>query len=313
MKATPRFVYGLDELNAVKRHAPQWDDVRSLLGGKGANLAEMTRIGMPVPPGFVVTTEACREYLKHDKLPARFWTEVEKNLRALEKRTGKRFGDAKKPLLVSCRSGAKFSMPGMMDTVLNLGLTEEVIHGLAHHTGDARFAWDSARRLVQMFGSVVMGVPDELFEVVLKEARAQQGVNNDADLTASQLETIHGQFKERILQHAGRPFPESPQEQLTLAIEAVFRSWKGKRAIDYRKAAGIADGLGTAVNIVTMVFGNMGPTSATGVATTRNVSTGEKSMEGDFLVNAQGEDVVSGTRETRPIGELAAEFLKVVV
>ncbi len=308
MKTNTRWVYGLHELKQVKRVAPKWDDVKGLLGGKGANLAEMTRLGFPVPPGFTVTTEACRAFLKKDSMPRKFWAEVDAAMRALEVKTGKKFGDPKAPLLVSCRSGAKFSMPGMMDTVLNLGLTPEVTRGLATLTGDARFAWDSARRLVQMFGTVVMDVADEPFEAVLTEARAKRGVKNDADLPAEDLEAITARFKEIVAKEAGRPFPESPEEQLHLAIEAVFRSWKGKRAIDYRKAAGISDDLGTAVNIVTMVFGNLGDGSATGVATTRNVSTGEKVMEGDFLINAQGEDVVAGTRETRPIAELAKEL-----
>ena len=305
MTTTTRWVFGLDELNAVKKLAPKWDDVKGLLGGKGANLAEMTRLELPVPPGFVVTTEACREYLKKDTLPKKFWAEVDASLRALEKKTGKKFGDPKAPLLVACRSGAKFSMPGMMDTVLNLGLTPEVTRGLAELTSDARFAWDSARRLVEMYGGVVMGVPDGPFSEVLAAARAKRGVDNDADLPAEDLEAITAQFKDIVARHAGRPFPESPDEQLKLAIEAVFKSWKGKRAVDYRKAAGIPDDLGTAVNIVTMVFGNMGATSGTGVATTRNVSTGERGLEGDFLMNAQGEDVVAGTRTTRPIAELA--------
>ncbi len=308
MKTSTRWVYGLHELNAVKKVAKEWDAVKGLLGGKGANLAEMTRLGLPVPAGFVVTTEACREFLKRDTLPRRFWAEVESNLRALEVRTGKKFGDPTAPLLVACRSGAKFSMPGMMDTVLNLGLTPDVTRGLAALTGDARFAWDSARRLVQMYGCVVMDVPDEPFEEELTAARAKRGVENDADLPAEDLEALTTRFKEIVGQHAGRPFPESPDEQLKLAIEAVFRSWKGKRAIDYRAAAGIPDDLGTAVNIVTMVFGNLGAGSGTGVATTRNVSTGEKALEGDFLINAQGEDVVAGTRVTKPISELAKEM-----
>jgi pyruvate, orthophosphate dikinase len=310
MKTTPRWVYGLHELNLVKKSVPKWDDVKGLLGGKGANLAEMTRLGFPVPPGFVVTTEACRTYLKKDTLPKKFWDEVQTHLRALELKTGKRFGDPAGPLLVSCRSGAKFSMPGMMDTVLNLGLTPEVTRALATLTGDARFAWDSARRLVQMYGCVVMGVPDAPFEAVLAEARTKYGVDNDAALSAEVLEGITTQFKALVAEHAGRPFPESPDEQLKLAIEAVFRSWKGKRAVDYRKAAGIPDDLGTAVNIVTMVFGNLGEESGTGVATTRNVSTGEAVLEGDFLMNAQGEDVVAGTRATRPIAELATVMPK---
>ena len=303
-----RWVYGLDELPKVQRVARTWDDVTALLGGKGANLAEMTRLGLPVPPGFTITTEACRAYLKQSTVPKTLWVQVEAALQALEKRTGKGFGDPENPLLVACRSGAKFSMPGMMDTVLNLGLTPEVTEGLARLTGDRRFAWDSARRLVQMFATVVMEVPSAPFEAVLKDFRARRSVENDADLPAEDLEAITTRFKAIVLQHAGEPFPEEPLVQLKLATEAVFRSWKGKRACDYRKAVGIPDDLGTAVNIVTMVFGNLGAGSATGVATTRNVSTGENVLEGDYLLNAQGEDVVAGTRATRPISSLSDDL-----
>ncbi len=302
------WVYGLDELPKVQRVAGEWEDVRSLLGGKGANLAEMTRLGLPVPPGFIITTEACREYLHKDAVPKTLWVQVEAALKKLEKRAGKRFGDPKNPLLVACRSGAKFSMPGMMDTVLNIGLTPEVTLGLAKLTDDARFAWDSARRLVQMFGTVVMEVPDGLFEAVLTDFRARRKVENDADLCAEDLEEITLRFKALVREHAGRAFPEEPMEQLRLATEAVFRSWKGKRARDYRQAAGIPDDLGTAVNIVMMVFGNRGAGSATGVATTRNVSTGEKVLEGDYLLNAQGEDVVAGTRSTKPLSQLRVDL-----
>ncbi len=308
---TKSWVYGLEELPRVQRTAHTWDDVKALLGGKGANLAEMTRLGLPVPPGFTITTEACREYLKHDALPKALWAQVETALAKLEQRSGKHFGNPDNPLLVSCRSGAKFSMPGMMDTVLNIGLTPEVTLGLSKLSGDARFAWDSARRLVQMFGSVVMEVPQAAFEAVLTERRAQRGVDNDADLPAEDLEDITHRFKALVLAHAGRPFPEEPMAQLQLATEAVFRSWKGKRARDYRKAAGIPDDLGTAVNVVAMVFGNLGADSATGVATTRNVSTGEKALEGDYLLNAQGEDVVAGTRPTRPIASLTQDLPEV--
>jgi pyruvate,orthophosphate dikinase len=309
-KATKRLVYGFHELNAVQRRFRDWGDVKGLLGGKGANLAEMTRLGLPVPPGFVITTEACLEFLKHGTWPKTLRAEVEASLAALEQRTGKRLGDPSSPLLLSCRSGAKFSMPGMMDTVLNIGLTPEVTRALAEKSGDARFAWDSTRRLVQMYGGVVMGVPDEPFEAVLAEFREKRGVKNDADLPAKDLEAITARFRDIVKQHAGRPFPDDPKEQLSLAIEAVFRSWNGRRAKDYRKAAGIPDTLGTAVNIVTMVFGNMGEGCATGVATTRNVSTGEPQLEGDYLMNAQGEDVVAGTRETEPIEKLAKDLPK---
>ncbi len=302
------WVYGLHELAKARRVARKWDDVKGLLGGKGANLAEMTRLGLPVPPGFTVTTEACREYFHRGSLTRVMWAQFEAAVHTLERMTGKRLGDPLNPLLVSCRSGAKFSMPGMMDTVLNIGLTPEVTQGLAQLSGDARFAWDSARRLVQMYATVVMDVPHAPFEAVLTDFRARRGVSNDADLPAEDLEAITAQFKTLVAKHSPRPFPEEPMEQLKLATEAVFRSWKGKRAQDYRKAAGISDDLGTAVNIIAMVFGNLGAGSATGVATTRNVSTGEKGLEGDYLLNAQGEDVVAGTRPTKPIAELRGEL-----
>ena len=307
-KTTKRWVYGLDELSKVERRARTWDAVRGLLGGKGANLAEMTRLGLPVPPGFIITSEACVEYLHQGRSPKSLDAEVKAALAALEARTGKSLGDPASPLLLSCRSGAKFSMPGMMDTVLNIGLTPAVTQALAASTGDARFAWDSARRLVQMFASVVLGVPEEPFEEVLAQARKDRQVNNDADLPAKDLEAITERFRALVLEHARRPFPDDPHEQLRLAIEAVFRSWKGKRAQDYRKAAGISDDLGTAVNIITMVFGNLGDGSATGVATTRNVSDGSPTLEGDYLLNAQGEDVVAGTRQTQPIEALAKDM-----
>jgi len=302
------FVFRFDQLAEVKRSARTWDEVKALLGGKGANLAEMTRLGLPVPPGFTVTTEACRAFLRSGNWPRGLWEEEVAALRELEGRTGKRFGDASNPLLVSCRSGAKFSMPGMMDTVLNIGLNGETVKGLARLTGDARFAWDAYRRLIQMYGTVVMGIRDEPFEQLLAEWRARRGVENDADLRAEDLRTIAGRFREIVREQAGREFPDDPLEQLRLATEAVFRSWQGKRAQDYRKAAGIPDDLGTAVNIVVMVFGNMGKGSATGVATTRNVSTGENELEGDYLLNAQGEDVVAGIRATQPIAQLAEEM-----
>ena len=305
---TRSFVFRFDQLPEVKRTARAWDEVKALLGGKGANLAEMTRLGLPVPPGFTVTTEACRAFLRTRNWPRGLWEEELAALRDLEARTGKRFGDASSPLLVSCRSGAKFSMPGMMDTVLNIGLNAETVEGLAQLTGDARFAWDAYRRLIQMYGTVVLGVRDEPFEAVLAEWRARRGVENDADLGADDLRTIAGRFREIVREQSGREFPGDPREQLRLATEAVFRSWQGKRAQDYRKAAGIPDDLGTAVNIVAMVFGNMGKGSATGVATTRNVSTGEDELEGDYLLNAQGEDVVAGIRATQPIARLAEDM-----
>ena len=282
-------------------------DMKELLGGKGANLAEMTRIGLPVPPGFIVTTRACNAFLAAgSQFPAGLWEQALTALRKLEKRAGRSFGDPENALLVSCRSGARFSMPGMMDTILNLGLNDAVVEGLAAETGDARFAYDAYRRLVQMFGTVVLDLPDEPFEHVLEEYRRQRGQENDAALPAEDLKAITQAFQRIIREKSGRDFPQEPIEQLRLATEAVFRSWNGKRAVDYRNAAGIAHDLGTAVNIVAMVFGNRGEGSGTGVVTTRNVSTGEREMEGDYLSNAQGEDVVSGTRPTLRISALKA-------
>jgi pyruvate,orthophosphate dikinase len=301
-----KHVYGFDEVRLAERAAGSWDGVRALLGGKGANLAEMARLGLPVPPGFIVTTEACKAFLAAGgKFPPRMWDEVLVAVARVERATGKRFGDPDNPLLVSCRSGAKFSMPGMMDTVLNIGMNDAVAAGLARLTGDARFVHDAYRRLVQMYGRVVLGVPDEPFEHVLATHRARHAVANDADLPAAALQAITGEFKRVVAEHARRPFPDEPIEQLRLATMAVFKSWNGKRAFDYRNAAGIPHDLGTAVNIVTMVFGNLGQDSGTGVATTRDVTTGANEMEGDFLVNAQGEDVVAGTRTTLRIQELA--------
>ncbi|MCJ7708641.1 MAG: pyruvate, phosphate dikinase [Anaerolineales bacterium] len=282
-----------------------------MLGGKGANLAEMTRIGVPVPPGFTITTEACNAYLvERSNFPRGMWEETIKALRIVEKKTGKKFGDARNPLLVSCRSGAKFSMPGMMDTVLNIGLNDETAKGMIGLTSDPRFVYDAYRRLVQMFGSVVLGVADEPFEEVLTKHRSQRGVTSDSDLTADDFKAIVGEFKQIVRRKARQSFPSDPMEQLKLAVEAVFKSWNGKRAIDYRNAAGIPHDLGTVVNIVTMVFGNMGMDSATGVAMTRSATNGEKEIEGDYLTNAQGEDVVAGIRLTKPIAELSTEMPK---
>jgi len=307
---TRKWVYGFDELpSAEAAVGGSWDGVRSLLGGKGANLADMTRIGVPVPPGFTVTTEACNAYLAAgERFPAGLWEQEQAALERLEEMTGKRFGDAANPLLVSCRSGAKFSMPGMMDTVLNIGMNDAVAQGMAELTGDPRFAFDSYRRLVQMFGSVVLGIDDEPFEEVLTEARGKAGVANDSDLGAEDWQRVTGEFKEIVRRETGKDFPQDPIEQIRLATEAVFKSWNGKRAIDYRNAAKIAHDLGTAVNICTMVFGNLGNDSATGVAMTRSGATGENHIEGDYLTNAQGEDVVAGIRHTKPIEQLKEEM-----
>ncbi|MGE3174071.1 MAG: pyruvate, phosphate dikinase [Planctomycetota bacterium] len=300
-----RWVYAFDELPAAERAAGSREGVLRLLGGKGANLAEMTRLGVPVPPGFVISTAACNAYLAGGgRLPTGLWDQVLLALRQLERRSGARFGDPQNPLLLSCRSGARFSMPGMMDTVLDLGLDEATAQGLIARTGEPRFVYDAWRRLVQMYGSVVLGVPDEAFEGPLAAARRRAGVASDAELPAEALERLVREFRQAVQRHSGQPFPDRPLDQLHGAITAVFASWNGKRAVDYRNAAGIAHDLGTAVNIVQMVYGNLGADSATGVATTRNVTTGEPGLEGDFLLNAQGEDVVSGTRATRPIAEL---------
>ena len=285
--------------------------MRDLLGGKGANLAEMTRIGLPVPPGLIVTTRACNAFLEAGGFPDTMWAQVLKALEQVEKLAGRRFGDAANPLLLSCRSGARFSMPGMMDTVLNIGLNDAVAAGLVKLTGDERFVMDSYRRLVQMFGTVVLNLPDEPFEEVLAGWRKRRGVANDADLPAADLRAVTDEFKRIVAKKAGQPFPDDPLEQLRLAIAAVFSSWNGKRAIDYRNAAGIAHDLGTAVNVVTMVFGNLGSMSGTGVVTTRNVTTGTPEIEGDYLTNAQGEDVVAGIRQTRRIAALAEEMPKI--
>jgi pyruvate,orthophosphate dikinase len=282
--------------------------MKALLGGKGANLAEMTRLGLPVPPGLILTTAACNAYLAAGGFPPGMWEQTLAALAKVERATGRRFGDPARPLLVSCRSGAKFSMPGMMDTVLNLGIDDAVAETLAKSSGDARFAFDAYRRLVQMFGTVVLGLPDEPFEAVLARHREAQAVVNDADLGADALRAITAEFKAIVMQRTRAPFPTDPIAQLRAAVEAVFRSWNGKRAIDYRNAAGIPHDLGTAVNIQTMVFGNLGDDSGTGVVTTRNVTTGEREIEGDWLTNAQGEDVVAGTRVTRRIGSMAEQM-----
>jgi pyruvate,orthophosphate dikinase len=305
-----KWVYLFEEVDQAEKYVGgDWEEVRALFGGKGANLAEMVRIGIPVPPGFTVTTEACNAYLDSGgNFPEGMWEQELKAMKATEAAAGKKFGDPQNPLLVSCRSGAKFSMPGMMDTVLNIGLNDETAKGMIDLTGDERFVFDAYRRLVQMFGSVVMGIPDEPFEEVLTEARRQAGVESDTDLTAADWKAVTNKFKVIFRRHAHHDFPTDPYNQLKMATEAVFKSWNGKRAVDYRNAANIPHDLGTAVNIVTMVFGNMGNDSATGVAMTRNGSTGAKRIEGDYLTNAQGEDVVAGIRLTKDISQLKDEM-----
>ncbi len=305
-----KWVYLFEEVESAEKDAGgNWEGVRALLGGKGANLFEMTRIGVPVPPGFTVTTRACNAFLEEGSIfPEGLWEQEQTAMQKVEEQTGKNFGNPENPLLVSCRSGAMFSMPGMMDTVLNIGLNDETVAGLSRLTGDDRFAYDSYRRLVQMFGNVVMGVPDEIFEEVIEGTREKKGVETDAELTAEDWKAITERFKTLFKIHTKLDFPMDPYIQLMLATEAVFKSWNGKRAADYRNAAGIAHDLGTAVSVVTMVFGNMGNDCATGVAMTRNGSTGDKRIEGDYLTNAQGEDVVAGTRMTKDISQLADEM-----
>ncbi|MFZ5877803.1 MAG: pyruvate, phosphate dikinase [Chloroflexota bacterium] len=304
-------MYLFEEVQAAEKYAGSWEGVRSLLGGKGSGLADMTRAGVPVPPGFTVTTEACNEFRKAGKFPKGQWDQQLAAMKKVEKATGKKFGDPKNPLLVSCRSGAKFSMPGMMNTILNIGLNDAVADGMTELTGNPRFVWDSYRRLVEMFGTTVFNLDDEVFEHPMAEYKASKGYKLDTEMTADDWMALVATFKEVFKKHVGFDFPQDVYKQLELATQAVFESWMGKRAIDYRKATGISDSLGTAVNIVTMVFGNMGNDSGTGVAFTRNPSTGDKKMMGDYLLNAQGEDVVAGIRNADPIENLANQMPKV--
>ena len=279
-------------------------DMKDLLGGKGANLAEMTNLGLPVPPGFTITTDACRAYLKHNEVPESLVPEVTKALRGVEDQIGRTLGDKDEPLLVSVRSGAKFSMPGMMETVLNVGLNDESVHGLAKMSGSDRFAWDSYRRLVQMFGKTVLDIDGDLFADALDSMKEKVGARADVDLTAENLQDLTAQFKQIVKEQPGNDFPQDPRTQMDMAIEAVFRSWNTERAAIYRRRERIPNSLGTAVNICTMVFGNMGDDSGTGVAFTRDPSTGKSGVYGDFLMNAQGEDVVAGIRNTEPLSHL---------
>jgi pyruvate, orthophosphate dikinase len=278
---------------------------KSLLGGKGANLAEMTRIGIPVPPGFTITTEVCRLYLRDQRYPDGITQQVEENVRRLEADTGKTLGGGDAPLLVSVRSGGAVSMPGMMETILNLGLNDMSVEALARESGDASFAYDSYRRFVQMYGEVVLGVHGPAFEKRLTALKQQRAVQEDMELSADDLSGLVKEFKEIVREHSGERFPEDPEEQLWGAIEAVFRSWNAERAITYRRVHGIPDYMGTAVSVVAMAYGNMGSNSGTGVAFTRNPSTGERKFFGEFLVNAQGEDVVAGIRTPLSIDQMA--------
>jgi pyruvate, orthophosphate dikinase len=292
-----RFVYDFTEGN---RHQAD------LLGGKGANLAEMTRLGLPVPAGFTVSTEACRAYLETGFLPAGLVEEVTGHLRRIETTMGRRFGDLTDPLLLSVRSGARFSMPGMMETILDIGLNDVTVDALAVATGDRRFAWDSYRRLVQMYGRTVRGIPAEEFEHALAEARHHAGVRSDAELSSDALRHLVDRYQKIYLHHTGEEFPQDPMQQLLAAIGAVFASWHTERARTYRHQEHISESLGTAVNVMAMVFGNRGPRSGTGVAFTRDPATGARGCYGDYLANAQGEDVVSGVRNAIPLQELAS-------
>ena len=291
----PKLVYDFTEGNK---------DLKDLLGGKGANLAEMTNLGLPVPPGFIITTDACRYYLKEGRVPDGLAAEVDDHLARLEATIGRRLGDHADPLLVSVRSGAKFSMPGMMETVLNIGLSDESVHGLAKQAGSERFAWDSYRRLIQMFGKTVLGIEGGEFEHAIDAAKKAKGTSNDLDLDAGDLKSLVETFKGIVRDHAGRDFPQDPREQMDLAVNAVFDSWNADRAILYRRQERIPADLGTAVNIVAMVFGNLGMDSGTGVAFTRDPASGGQGIYGDYLQNAQGEDVVAGIRNTVPLQDL---------
>jgi pyruvate, orthophosphate dikinase len=279
-------------------------DQKDLLGGKGANLAEMTNMGLPVPPGFTITTEACQAYLASGREPAELSAEVGEHLAALEQRMGKKLGQTDNPLLVSVRSGAKFSMPGMMETVLNVGLNDQSVRGLAAQSGSERFAFDSYRRLIQMFGKTVLGIDGEHFDQALDEAKAARGTENDLDLDAEDLRKLVETYKQVVVSEVGREFPQDPREQMDLAVRAVFDSWNAPRAILYRRQERIPSDLGTAVNICSMVFGNLSDDSGTGVAFTRDPASGAKGVYGDYLANAQGEDVVAGIRNTLPLAEL---------
>ena len=291
----PKYVYMFSEGDK---------DQKDLLGGKGANLAEMTRLGLPVPPGFTITTDACRAYLHDGAVPPELAVQVTTALRRVEEDLGRQLGDAEDPLLVSVRSGAKFSMPGMMETVLNIGLNDQSVEGLAKASGDERFAWDSYRRLIQMFGKTVLDIEGEFFSSALDAKKLEKGVKLDYELSVDALKELVDQYKQIVKEHAGIDFPQDPRTQLDMASEAVFRSWNTERAHIYRRREKIPHDLGTAVNVCTMVFGNMGETSGTGVCFTRDPSTGHSGVYGDYLVNAQGEDVVAGIRNTLSLADL---------
>src|SRR6266487_4506745 len=294
-RTVPKLVYDFTEGNK---------DMKDLLGGKGANLAEMTNLGLPVPPGFIITTDACRHYLAEGSVPAELAAEVTEHLTRLEQEMGRKLGEHEDPLLVSVRSGAKFSMPGMMETVLNIGLSDASVYGLAKQAGNDRFAWDSYRRLIQMFGKTVLGIEGHEFEQALDAAKHAKGSSNDLDLDVDDMRALVETYKEIVRSQTGRDFPQEPREQLDMAVNAVFDSWNADRAILYRRQERIPSDLGTAVNVVTMVFGNLGADSGTGVAFTRDPGSGQQGVYGDYLQNAQGEDVVAGIRNTVPLQDL---------
>ncbi|HZQ97256.1 MAG TPA: pyruvate, phosphate dikinase [Chloroflexota bacterium] len=300
---TKKWVYLFAEGNAT---------MRNLLGGKGAGVAEMTRAGLPVPPGFTITTEACNAYYENNRqFPEGMWDQVLAALKEVERQTGKKFGDPANPLLVSVRSGARESMPGMMDTVLNLGLNEQTLHGIIEATGNERFAYDSFRRFIQMFSKIVLDIDPDKFDQILEDEKEKKGARLDTDLDAADMKRVAERFQALVQKETGKPFPSDPLEQLRLAIQAVFRSWNNERAITYRNYYKIPHDLGTAVNVQTMAFGNMGNDSGTGVAFTRNPSTGERQLFGEYLLNAQGEDVVAGIRTPQPIAHLREELPEV--
>ncbi|MCL2631078.1 MAG: pyruvate, phosphate dikinase, partial [Firmicutes bacterium] len=294
--STNKFVYSFGQANGKDK---------ALFGGKGANLAEMTGLGMPVPPGFIITTEACTKYYTDgEKISKEIIDEIFEQVASLEKSIGKKFGDTENPLLVSVRSGSRASMPGMMDTILNLGLNDMAAEGLANRTGNPRFAYDCYRRFIQMYSDVVVGVGKSFFEKIIDEVKERKGIKLDTELTAEDLKELIGEYKAFYKAEKGSEFPQDPKVQLIGATEAVFKSWNNHRAIVYRRMHDIPGEWGTAVNIQSMVFGNMGDTSGTGVAFTRNPSTGENKLYGEYLMNAQGEDVVAGIRTPNPIAQL---------
>src|SRR5882672_5124728 len=303
----PKYVYSFANGKAEGSSA-----LRHLLGGKGCELAEMTNLGVSVPPGFTITTEAWAAYSAGDrKYPAGLWDQVQASLARLEAAVGLKFGDASKPLLVSVRSGARASMPGMMDTVLNLGLNDKTVLGLAKWTKNERFAWDCYRRFLTIFGDVVLGIERRAFDEMLEHAKAAAGAKTDADLQPEPLKALVAEFKQLVQTRTGKPFPQDPAEQLRLAVAAVFNSWFAKKAVDYRRIHRLPDDWGTAVTVMAMVFGNLGETSGTGVCFTRDPSTGERRFFGEFLVNAQGEDVVAGIRTPQPIAALKGSMPKI--